>query len=464
VIRRNLADAAQLSNKARFRRVGAYLYLALVTGSIVVVDYLSQHETVSHPDSVIQVLYLVIAVILLGAVAVRIDRGRLTLSGIAIGAAAILLNPLDATIVGLALALPMARRGHWTIVGNGVMAAAYACLGALVATHLRDDQPLVIGSRILVLLIVNVASWLLIGVGLSLRTGESLVSIARHNFTGQFYAAFAYFALAALVISYVLDGSALGYLLSTIVFVLALALTDTIAGRRIRRVLESELSDADRHLFHSRAVEGVVHNLRNHMATAVGYLKEVDPRRLDPVDRDAIETATAAANDAVTVLRTLSQGATPRVSYAPDPIDLNELASRALGMARPRARSKELELGLRESPEAVKVRADPLLLREVITNLINNAIDAAPVHGHVELTTGRRNNGSAFFSVADNGPGVSDENRHHLFEPHFTTKETGTGLGLFMSYGIVREHQGQLLFEGNRHGAVFTVVLPPFGG
>jgi signal transduction histidine kinase len=299
---------------------------------------------------------------------------------------------------------------------------------------------------------------------LSLRSGESLRSIARHNFTGQFYAAFAYFALAALVVSYVLDGSVLGYFLATIVFVLALALTDTIAGRRVRRVLESELSDADRHLFHSRAVEGVVHNLRNHMATAIGYLKEIDPRRLDPVDREAIETATAAANDAVTVLRTLSQGATPRVSYASEPIELNELVSRALGMARPRARSKELELGLRESPEAVKVRADPLLLREVITNLINNAIDAAPSHGHVELTTGRRSNGWPFFSVADNGPGVSDENRHHLFEPHFTTKETGTGLGLFMSYGIVREHQGRLNYEGSRRGAVFTVELPPYPG
>src|SRR5207253_5116485 len=47
---------------------------------------------------------------------------------------------------------------------------------------------------------------------------------------------------------------------------------------------------------------------------------------------------------------------------------------------------------------------------------------------------------------------------------HFTTKEGGTGLGLFMSYGVVREHQGQLLFEGKRRGAVFTVVLPPFSG
>src|SRR5439155_828764 len=116
-------------------------------------------------------------------------------------------------------------------------------------------------------------------------------------------------------------------------------------------------------LFHSRAVEGVVHNLRNHLATAAGYLKEIQLNRLDPVNRDAVETASAAANDAVTVLRGLSQGATPRVSYATEPVDLNELMHRALGMARPRARAKEIELGARESAEDVKVRADPLLRR-----------------------------------------------------------------------------------------------------
>jgi signal transduction histidine kinase len=196
----------------------------------------------------------------------------------------------------------------------------------------------------------------------------------------------------------------------------------------------------------------------------MGYLKEIDPRRLEPVDREALETAMSAGNDAVTVLRTLSEGATPRVRYSTEAIDLNDLVNRAIGMARPRARNKEIELGLRESLEPVKVKADPLLLREVITNLVNNAIDAAPEKGHVELSTGRRSNGWPYFSVADNGPGVAEENRHHLFEPHFSTKETGTGLGLFMSYGVVREHQGQLLYEGSRRGAVFTVVLPPFGG
>jgi signal transduction histidine kinase len=454
----------QLSNKAVTRSAASYGYVAFIAASVFFVDFLTRAQSALHPDHVTEVLYLMAAVVLLSKVDVRIERGRLNLSGMAIGAAAILFNPVDATVVGLAMALVQGRRRRWQILTNAVTTAAYASIGAAIAIPLRVGGILSLEARLSVLVGLTVASWILVAVALSIRTGESIPSIVKHNFTPSFYLAFAYFGLAALLISYVLDGSPLGYLLATIVCVLALALTDTIAGRRVRRVLESELSDADRHLFHSRAVEGVVHNLRNHVATAMGYLKEIDPRRLDPVDRESIETATVAANDAVTVLRSLSQGATPRVTYASEAIDLNDLITRALGMARPRARTKEVQLALRESPEEVKVRADPLLLREVITNLVNNAIDAVPANGHVELKAGRRGNGWPYFSVTDDGPGISDDHRHHLFEPHFTTKEGGSGLGLFMSYGIVREHQGELLYEGNRRGAVFTVTLPPFAG
>ena len=442
----------------------AYLFLALVAASTLFLDYQTRAQTVLHPDRFTDFLYLFTAMIVLSTVEVRIERGRLTLSGLIFGSAAILLNPLDATIVGLAIGLVMSNRGHWPLLANAILIGASTAIAATIATELRGGGGLSLEARVLVVTASSVASWALVAGVLSIRTGESIRSIVEHNFTPSFYLAYAYFALGSLLITYVLDGSLLGYFLATIVCILALALTDTISGRRVRRVLESELSDADRHLFHSRAVEGVVHNLRNHMANAVGYLKEVDPRRLDPVDRVSIETATAAATDAVTILKSLAQGATPRVTYASEPVDLNELISRALGMARPRARSKEVQLALRESPEPVNVRADPLLMREVITNLVNNAIDAVTVHGHVELRAGRRGNGWPYFSVVDDGPGVPDDNRHHLFEPHFTTKEGGTGLGLFMSYGIVREHQGQLIYEGNRRGGVFTVTLPPFGG
>jgi len=445
------------------RTLASYGYLALFAGLVVATNIAGWGYDASHPDSILLVLYLAFGAALLNAASVDIERGRLSLNFIVIGASLLLTNPLDTTIVASATAFTLAKRGKWSILANASVATAWACAGSIIAAFLRSGTTLSLERRVLVLLATTLVSWIAVAAMFRVRTGEPIPSIIRNNFTPSFYVAFAYFGLAALLLSYVLNGTLLGYVLATIVCVLSLAITDTIAGRRARRVLESELSDADRHLFHSRAVEGVVHNLRNHVATAAGYLKEIDSRRLDPVDRESLETATAATSDAVTVLRGLSQGATPRVSYSPDAVDLNELVARAVGMSRPRARVKEVQLAVRESAEDVKVRADPLLMREVITNLINNAIDAAPRGGHVTATTGRRS-GRPYFSISDDGPGISDDHRHRLFEPHFTTKEDGTGLGLFMSYGIVREHQGQLSYEGNRRGAIFTVILSPFGG
>jgi len=446
------------------RSVRSYVYLAFLAVVVVLLNVTVRQHDVSQADSPLEVVYLCVAAALLNIPQVRLQRGRLSLSAIVIMSAAMLLNPLDATTVGLASSLLFIGRGAYPFLGNAVLSATMSCLGSIVAAEFRTGGTLPLAPRVLVLLIYFAANLVLVAFAFRIRVGQPIRSVASTAFSPSFFILFGYSGLAALLISYVLDGSALGYLLATIVCVLALALTDTIAGRRVRRVLESELSDADRHLFHSRAVEGVVHNLRNHMATAAGYLKEIDPRRLDPIDRESMETARAATNDAVTVLKSLSEGATPRVTYAAEPVDLNELITRALGMARPRARAKEVLLALQESSDEVKVRADPLLLREVITNLVNNAIDAVPPNGHVELKAGRRGNGWPYFSVIDNGPGISEDHRHHLFEPHFTTKEGGTGLGLFMSYGIVREHQGQLIYEGNKRGAVFTVTLPPFVG
>src|SRR5579859_941681 len=445
------------------RFVVAWGFLFGLIGVLVALNAFFRGYDGVRTDQVTDVVYLAAAAAFMSVPVVQLERGRLALSGIIAVAAAILLNPLDATLVSLMVATGN-MRAPWPLLGNALIFAVATSAGALVSVALGGAHAPSFAGRVLVLIAVTLANLVLASVALGFWRRESPAVVLRHNVSGSFFVAFGYFALAGLLISYVLDGSLLGYFLATTVCVLALALTDTIAGRRVRRILESELSDADRHLFHSRAVEGVVHNLRNHVATAVGYLKEIELGRLDPVDRDAVKMASDAADDAVTVLRSLSQGATPKVSYASEAIDLNELVARALSMARPRARSKEIQFETREAPDDVKVRADPLLLREVITNLVNNAIDAAPKNGRVELRTGRRGNGWPYFSVVDNGPGVPDDNRNHLFEPHFTTKEGGTGLGLFMSYGIVKKHQGQLIYEGNRRGAVFTVTLPPFAG
>ena len=439
----------------------AWAFLLGLIALLVAMNVAFRNYDAVRSDLVTNVVYLAAAAALMSVPVVKLERGRLTLTGIIAVAAAISLNPLDATLVSLLVGIENIR-APWPLLGNSLIFALATSTGAIISVAIGGAHPPPFAGRLLVLLTVTLANLVLASVALGLLRRESPAAVLRHNVTSSFFIAFGYFALAGLLISYVLDGSLLGYFLATIVCVLALALTDTIAGRHVRRVLESELSDADRHLFHSRAVEGVVHNLRNHVATALAYLKEIDTRKLESPDRESLETATDAANDAVAVLRDLAQGATPKVSYAPNPVDLNELVTRAVGMARPRARGKEVQFAVHEAPTDVAVKADPLLMREVMTNLLNNAIDAVSLGGRIEISTGRRNNGWPYVSVADNGPGVSDDHRHHLFEPHFTTKEGGTGLGLFMSYGIVREHQGQLTYEGGRKGAVFTVALPPF--
>jgi signal transduction histidine kinase len=447
-------------------RRATWVYLVSLACALAALNLAAIAFDLSHPDQVVEVLFLAVATAVMSIPDVRIDQGRLTLNGVISGASSIVLNPLNATIVSFTIALRQRRpRGLWPVMGNVLIFGTGTCIGSITAFVIAGSSERSLATRLAVIVVNTIANVGLAATALAVQENESPVAILRRNVTPSFVVAFGYFGLASLLISYVLDGSALGYLLATIVCILSLALTDSIAGRRIRSVLESELSDADRHLFHSRAVEGVVHNLRNHIATAHAYLKEIDPRKLDDVDRDNLATATSAADDAVTVLHSLAQGATPKVSYAPNPVDLNELASQAAGIARSRARAKEIQLSVRESATEVKVKADPLLIREVMTNLVNNAIDAAQHGGRVEIQTGHRNNGWPYVSVGDNGPGVADDNRHHLFEPHFTTKEGGTGLGLFMSYGIVREHQGDIVFSNNRpRGAVFTVVLPPFSG
>src|SRR6266851_7209873 len=144
--RQRLRDAAEL-NKPPVRVLWAGLFLGAVGAGTLTADLLWGGATRAKPD-VVETLYLVVAAVALSSVDVRIDLGRLSLSGIAIGAAALVLNPPAATLVGLAIGIAMARRGPWPIVGNAVLASTYACFGAFLALHLRANNDLSVPARL----------------------------------------------------------------------------------------------------------------------------------------------------------------------------------------------------------------------------------------------------------------------------------------------------------------------------
>ena len=120
------------------------------------------------------------------------------------------------------------------------------------------------------------------------------------------------------------------------------------------------------------------------------------------------------------------------------------------------------KVGVRLSCEgALTVRADREALRKILVNLLENAIDAMPDGGEIAVSC-RRDGGTAVVSVVDSGKGLSGEMQARLFEPYFSTKTNGIGLGLAISQNLARAMDGEIRLR-NREGArgvEATVTLP----
>jgi two-component system NtrC family sensor kinase len=123
------------------------------------------------------------------------------------------------------------------------------------------------------------------------------------------------------------------------------------------------------------------------------------------------------------------------------------------------------------SEQTPLVRADPSQLQQVLLNLLNNAIDAITERhgcegGELSIQAGPDMNGRVKISVRDNGVGISPDNLKKIFAPFFTTKPPGkgTGLGLYVCYGIIEGMGGTMEVESQRGvGTTFTVYLPESG-
>ena len=105
-------------------RIGrSYGYLGILATCVALLNLIAREADTAHPDNPMVVIYLCVAAALLNIPQVRLERGRLSLVGIANVAAALLLNPLDATVVGLASSASMYRRGAFPVLGNAVFSA-----------------------------------------------------------------------------------------------------------------------------------------------------------------------------------------------------------------------------------------------------------------------------------------------------------------------------------------------------
>ena len=118
----------------------------------------------------------------------------------------------------------------------------------------------------------------------------------------------------------------------------------------------------------------------------------------------------------------------------------------------------EKSISLHAPPTRLTVEADELLFRQVLFNLLMNAVQAAGPGGRIEVAARRTEAGDAILEIRDDGPGVAPEHRADLFKPYFTTHEKGTGLGLAVVQQIVLAHGWEIEFDSNEpRGAIFRL-------
>ena len=216
---------------------------------------------------------------------------------------------------------------------------------------------------------------------------------------------------------------------------------------------------------------GIAHDFNNTLMPILGFadvLLQNDAMLDDKAEtRRCLEMLRTSAKDASSVVSRLREFYRPADSDEEFPIvDLAKLVQQAVALTEPKWRgltqARGITVDVQTNFKAYPIVAgDESALREVLTNLLFNAVDAMPQGGRVSVETSIENE-RAVVRVADTGTGMTETVRRRCLEPFFSTKgEHGTGLGLSMVYGIVERHRGQLEIKSAiGKGTTFIIRLP----
>jgi signal transduction histidine kinase len=235
------------------------------------------------------------------------------------------------------------------------------------------------------------------------------------------------------------------------------------------RTAQRQLLQQERLSAFGEMAGGVVHDFSNSLMSIIGYsemlLSNAATRGDEATTLEYLRIINTAGRDGAHVVSRLRDFYRPRgASDVFETLDLNEIITQSLALAKPRCakrgigRDIRFETDLEGSATASGIGAE---LREVLTNLIFNAVDAIPGNGVITLKM-RRQADDVIVEVIDTGVGMSAEVRQRCLEPFFTTKgDHGTGLGLAMVFGIIKRHQGTVEIESEPgKGTTVRVQLP----
>ena len=250
--------------------------------------------------------------------------------------------------------------------------------------------------------------------------------------------------------------------------VVGFLLGDAIETRRRERAAAAALDAARARVAQSEKLAAlgqlaaaIAHEVRNPLAvvrSAAQGLGETLPAD-DTDGHRAASFIVAEVDRLASVVRALLDFARP-VELERRPTEIADVIDRAVALAGRDLAAKHVRLERDEAAPLPPVQADGDLVCQVVVGLLGNAAAATPAGGRVVVST-RASNGTVELAVADSGPGIAPQDRAKVFEPFFTTRAEGTGLGLAVARQIVEAHGGRIdVGDGAGGGARFTVRLP----
>jgi signal transduction histidine kinase len=236
---------------------------------------------------------------------------------------------------------------------------------------------------------------------------------------------------------------------------LALRNLSKTAELQIRLVRASELNSHLKEM--NLAAAGLAHETRNPLNIIRGMAQMLSKENGAPPEIREKARAIVDETDKVTVqLNEFINYSRPR-EIRRTKLALNSVLNEVVRALNHDLEEKKIQVAMKGEP--VSIEADEQLLRQVLFNLLLNAVQAVPMAAEIQVVTGRQNATEGFLEIRDNGPGVPPERRQEIFKPYFTTNVKGTGLGLAVVQQIVLAHGWEIQCLPNEpKGAVFRIA------
>jgi PAS domain S-box-containing protein len=223
---------------------------------------------------------------------------------------------------------------------------------------------------------------------------------------------------------------------------------------------QEQMQRADRLAAVGETAAGIAHEINNALAVIFGQTASADERGESEL-RGALGQVDAQARRIADIVQGVLGFARPRAPRS-GPVDLTALAQKTLELIRHDLQRQQVRLDTVFVPDLPPAQADPQQLQQVLLNLFGNAVQAmaGQVDAWLRVEVGLEGPHLAL-RVSDGGPGIPADVLPRIFDPFFSTKVEGSGLGLSVSYAIARAHGGDLLVESERgRSTTFTLLLP----